>query len=108
MTVRIHLGNVTHQWWPDQCRKRGHLRSPEDTRPVTETSYSTVIRPGTIIVWSDRKAYEIVEITERPLDLWPQHYRNEWDRYTAWWAEQVVSGRNMGTQPEKATWEHRP
>ncbi|MFG2359418.1 hypothetical protein [Streptomyces sp. NPDC048521] len=73
-----------------------------------ETSYSTVVRPGTIIVWSDRKAYEVIQIAERPLDLWPANYREKWQEYTEWWAEQVVSGRDMGPQPEQATWEHRP
>lgn len=98
--------HVLDRWRPEQTRKTGYL--PGTTPHLKETDYSTRIRPGTILAWTDRKAYEVVEISERPVDLWPQHFRNEWKRFTAWWAEQVVSGRDMGTQPEKATWEHRP
>lgn len=103
MRVPLH---VLQQWRPEQTRKTGYLPG---TRPhLRETDYSTLIRPGTIIVWSNRKAYEVIEVTERPVDLWPQHFRDEWKRYTEWWVEQTTAGHNMGEQPAKATWEHRP
>jgi hypothetical protein len=106
--VRIPI-HVLDQWRPDQCRKTGHLPGKNVMPPyLTETYHSTRIRPGTIIVWSDRKAYEVIEITERPVDLWPQRFRDGWERYTQWWVEQVMAGRDMGEQPEKTTWEHRP
>jgi len=95
-------------WTPQQCRKTGYLPGHGIKPHLTETDYSTRIQPGTIIVWSDRKAYTVIEVTERPLDLWPEHFRNEWKRFTEWWVEQVMSGRDMGAQPEQATWEHRP
>jgi hypothetical protein len=105
--VRIPI-HVLHQWRPQQTRQTGYLPG-ENIKPyLKETDYSTRIRPGTIIVWTDRKAYEVIEVTERPVDLWPEHFRKEWKRFTEWWGEQVMSGRDMGTQPEQATWQHRP
>ncbi|MFH8581611.1 hypothetical protein [Streptomyces zaomyceticus] len=105
MRVPIH---VLNEWRPEQTRKTGYLPA-DGVRPhLNESDYSTRIRPGTIIVFSDRRAYEVIEVKERPLDLWPEHFLNEWERYAAWWVEQAVAGRDMGTQPEKATWEHRP
>ncbi|MFF6844640.1 hypothetical protein ACFY8X_38620 [Streptomyces tanashiensis] len=105
MRVPLH---VLNEWRPAQTRKTGYLPA-EGVRPhLKETDYSTRIRPGTLIAFSDRRAYEVIEVKERPLDLWPEHFLKEWQRYTEWWVEQVVTGRDMGTQPEKATWEHRP
>ncbi|MFF9632956.1 hypothetical protein [Streptomyces fradiae] len=105
MRIPIH---VVRQWHPDQTHKTGHLPGDGITPHLRESDYSTRIRPGSLIAWSDRRAYEVVEVRERPVDLWPEHFRNEWDRYTAWWVEQVVAGRDMGDQPEKHTWKHRP
>jgi len=59
-------------------------------------------------VWSDRKAYQVVEITERPVDLWPEHFRKEWKRYLEWRAKHIAEGRDVGPEPDRATWEHRP
>jgi len=70
--------NGQEYWRPEQTRKRGHLPGEGVAPYLKETDYSTRIRPGTIIVWSDRKAYQVVEITERPVDLWPEHFRKEW------------------------------
>jgi len=106
--VRIPIRVLMGHWQPQQCRKTGHLPIDGIMPYLKETDYSTRIRPGAIIVWSDRKAYQVVEITERPLDLWPENFRKEWKRFTEWWVEQVMSGRDMGEQPERATWEHRP
>ncbi|MCF1592407.1 hypothetical protein [Streptomyces muensis] len=97
-----------HQWRPQQPHRRGYLPGDGVMPYLKETNHSTRIRPGTIIVFRERKAYEVVEVNERPVDLWPEHFQQEWARFTQWWAEQVVSGREMGDQPERATWEHRP
>ncbi|MFC8008673.1 hypothetical protein [Streptomyces cinereoruber] len=105
MRVPLHILN---EWRPAQTRKTGYLPIEGIMPRLTETDYSTRIQPGTIIAFSDRRAYEIIEVKERPLDLWPQHFLNEWERYTTQWVEQVVAGHNLGPQPEKATWEHRP
>lgn len=106
--MRIPISVLRGEWRPEQTRKVGHLPADGNTPHLRETDYSTRIRPGSIIVWSDRKAYEVIEVTERPLDLWPKHFDSEWTRFTEWWVEQVVAGRNMGAQPEKTAWEHRP
>lgn len=105
--MRIPL-NALHQWQPQQTRKHGYLPGVNVMPYLTETYHSTRIKPGTIIVFGERKAYQVVEVTERPVDLWPEHFHSEWERYTAWWVEQVMSGRDMGEQPEKETWQHRP
>lgn len=105
--MRIPI-DVLNEWRPQQTRRRGYLPGNGIMPHLRESDYTTRIRPGTIIVWSDRKAYEVVDVTERPVDLWPEHYRDEWERYTAWWVEQAVAGRDMGVQPERATWKHRP
>lgn len=104
MHIPMHV--LLGEWRPQQTRKTGYL--PTARPHLKETDYSTLIKPDTIIAWGDRKAYRVTEITERPVDLWPEHFVNEWERYTAWWAEHVVAGRDMGQQPEKASWEHRP
>ncbi|MDX2996394.1 hypothetical protein PV382_18010 [Streptomyces scabiei] len=106
--MRIPMRVVLGQWSPQQCRKTGYLPAEGVKRYLKETDYSTRIHPGTIIVWSDRKAYRVLEVTERPLDLWPEHFMTEWKRFTKEWVEQVVVGRDLGEQPERATWEHRP
>ncbi|MFH8813051.1 hypothetical protein ACH4GZ_38630 [Streptomyces hygroscopicus] len=105
--MRIPL-HVLERWRPEQSHKTGYLPGDGVMPHLAETYHSTRIKPGSIIVFADRKAYEVVEVTERPLDLWPEHFLKEWKRFTAWWAEQVVAGRDMGPQPERATWEHRP
>ncbi|MET9436922.1 hypothetical protein [Streptomyces sp. NPDC006551] len=105
--MRIPFG-VVNEWRPEQTRKTGHLPGENVMPHLRETDYSTRIRPGTIIVFGRRRAHEVVEIKERPLDLRPQHFEDEWTRYTEWWTEQFMAGRDVGPQPEKATWKHRP
>jgi len=60
------------------------------------------LKPGTLVVW-DRQPYRVVELTERPLDLWGDKHEmryatalESWDRYP------------RGNRPEKATWDGRP
>lgn len=105
--MRIPL-HVLNEWQPNRPYKTGNLDVAGIMPHLRETNYSTRIRVGTIIVFGERRAHEVVEISERPVDLWPEHFVNEWDRFTKWWVEQVMAGRDMGTQPEKSTWQHRP
>lgn len=105
--MRIPI-NVTYYWRPDQAHKKGSLPIDGIMPHLTETYFSTRIKPGSIIVFGKRKAYEVIEVKERPLDLWPEHFLKEWKRFTEWWVEQVMTSRDMGKQPERATWEHRP
>lgn len=105
MRVPIH---VLNEWRPQQTRLTGHLPG-ENIKPyLKETDYTTRIGPGTIIVFNGRKAYQVVEISERPVDLWPDLFRKEWERYTEWWVAQAVAGRDMGAEPQQASWENRP
>jgi len=71
-----------HRWHPEQSHKTGYLPGVGVMPYLTETYHSTRITPGTIIVFGERRAHEVVEITERPLDLWPEHFLKEWKRYT--------------------------
>ena len=94
--MRIPMHVLRGEWQPTRPYKTGHLDAAGIMPYLHETDYSTRIQPGTIIVWSDRKAYQVIEVTERPLDLWPEHFLNEWKRFTEWWVEQVMAGRDMG------------
>jgi hypothetical protein len=60
------------------------------------------LKPGVLVVY-DRQPWRVVEITERPLDLWDDEYEKRFaDAVESWerW------GR--GDRPEKATWRSRP
>lgn len=61
------------------------------------------LKPGVLVVW-DRQPYRVVELAERPLDLWDEKHEmrfaaalEAWDRYPRAW-----------DRPEKATWDGRP
>ncbi|MFH9426037.1 hypothetical protein [Streptomyces sp. NPDC017529] len=63
---------------------------------------STVLEPGMVIIY-ERKPYRVLEIRERPLDLWDDRYEQafdgalrDWDRF------------QRGPRPEKETWRGRP
>ncbi|GAA3153426.1 hypothetical protein ACFQ0X_43860 [Streptomyces rectiviolaceus] len=102
--MRVLLG----EWRPTERLPTGHLPGDGIMPHLKETYYSTRIRPGSLIVFSDRRAWQIIDVSERPDDLWPEHFNNEWDRFTTWWTEQAAAGRDMGAEPTRATWEHRP
>lgn len=60
------------------------------------------LAPDVIVVW-EQQPYRIVEVTERPVDLWDAKYEKkfqdaleQWDRYP------------RGERPEKTTWNGRP
>lgn len=106
--MRIPMSVLRGEWRPTRPYKTGHFEVDGIMPYLSESDYSTRIRPGSIIVFGERRAHQVVEITERPLDLWPEYFLKEWNRFTEWWVEQVMAGRDMGAQPEKATWKHRP
>ncbi|WP_307073436.1 hypothetical protein [Streptomyces canus] len=61
------------------------------------------LKPGILVVW-DRQPYRVVELAERPLDLWGEKHEmryvtavEQWERYPRNW-----------DRPEKATWDGRP
>lgn len=60
------------------------------------------LKPGVLVVW-DGQPHRVVELAERPLDLWGEKHEmryatalDYWDRYP------------RGERPEKATWDGRP
>jgi hypothetical protein len=60
------------------------------------------LKPGILVIW-DRQPHRVVELAERPVDLWGDKHEmryatalESWDRYP------------RGERPEKATWDGRP
>lgn len=106
--MRIPISVLQGEWRPTERLKTGYLPGEGIYPHLKETDYSTRIQPGTIIVFTDQKAWRISEISERPDDLWPEHFNQEWERFTAWWVEQFMAGQRVGKEPTRATWEHRP
>lgn len=60
------------------------------------------LKPGILVVW-DGQPHRVVELAERPLDLWGEKHEmryaaalEHWDRFP------------HGDRPEKATWDGRP
>lgn len=73
---------------------------------------------GTIVVL-DREPWRVLEITERPEDLWPTRYETEWRRLVAVWeereAERIAGNpypwgkpREPRRKPVRAEWSDRP
>lgn len=109
------------RWYPRQHYKRGGTHPPLTTvNRIGE--YSSAMRrqeqrvhdkqilanyvqlkPGVLVIW-DRQPHRIVELAERPLDLWGEKHEmrfatalDQWERYG-----------KRGERPEKATWCGRP
>lgn len=65
-------------------------------------AHSVTLTPGMLVIW-ERQPWRVVEIAERPLDLWgernEQRFAADLDAWERW-------GR--GEKPERATWRHRP
>ena len=109
-----------NRWYPRQHYKRGGTHPPltsvnrigepssamrrheERIRDKAILANYVQLKPGVLVIW-DRQPYRVVEVAERPLDLWGEKYDEQfaaavdaWERY----------GR--GDRPEKATWRSRP
>lgn len=102
------MGYDPNAWRPRQDHKTGRLPGEGIDPYLRESRYHTRIRPGSIIVFNGRHAHEVVEVAERPVDLWPDLFCGEWRRYIKWRMEHVLAGRITGPEPDKALWEHRP
>ncbi|MGR6538848.1 hypothetical protein [Streptomyces rochei] len=61
------------------------------------------LKPGVLVIWN-RQPHRVVELAERPLDLWGE--KHEMRFATA--LEQWERGGKRGDQPEKTTWGGRP
>jgi hypothetical protein len=111
---------VVSRWYVRQSTKRGGIHPPRTAlNRVGEPSSAmrrqegrirekeilanyVQLKPGILVIW-DRQPHRIVELAERPLDLWGDKYETRyaaaveaWDRYP------------RGERPEKATWDGRP
>lgn len=60
------------------------------------------LQPGMIVILG-RRPYRVVEIREKPDDLWPARYEQRWEDAINEWR---LHGR--GEEPQRATWRHRP
>jgi hypothetical protein len=108
------------RWYVRQSTKRGGIHPPRTAvNRVGEPSSAmrrqegrirdkqilanyVQLKPGILVIW-DRQPHQIVELAERPLDLWGDKHEmryatalERWDRYP------------RGDRPEKATWDGRP
>jgi hypothetical protein len=77
-------------------RQEGRIREKEILANYVQ------LKPHVLVIW-DRQPHRIIELAERPLDLWGEKYETRyaaaveaWDRYP------------RGERPEKATWDGRP
>lgn len=108
------------RWYVRQSTKRGGIHPPRTAlNRVGEPSSAmrrqegrirekqilanyVQLKPGVLVIW-DRQPHRVVELAERPLDLWGDKHEmryaaavEAWDRYP------------RGDRPEKATWDGRP
>ncbi|MGW9238153.1 hypothetical protein ACWGRL_05355 [[Kitasatospora] papulosa] len=60
------------------------------------------LKPGVLVIW-DRKPHRIVELAERPADLWEEQHEKDFKDAVARWERYP-----HGNRPEKSTWEGRP
>ncbi|MYU20760.1 hypothetical protein [Streptomyces sp. SID8352] len=108
------------RWYPREHCKRGGIHPPRTSvnriggpssamRRQEQRIHDKEIlanyvqlKPNTLVIW-DRQPYRIIELAERPHDLWGDKHEmryatalEHWDRYP------------HGERPEKATWDGRP
>lgn len=115
--TRIETGK---RWYPRQHTHQGHIDPPHWGAPVWEPSdparrvearehdrqrreRNPVLEPGMLVI-HDRQPKRVIEIKERPEDLWPKVFEERW--------QQAVADRERFS-PEKpplvrATWRDRP
>lgn len=65
-------------------------------------SGSVQLAPGVLIIY-DRKPWRVLEVTERPDDLWGARLEERWR-----WAVESWERNPQGERPERATWRARP
>lgn len=85
--------------FPASTAMRRHEHAIDDR--VAARDY-VQLAPGVLVVW-ERQPWRVLEVEERPLDLWGE-------KYEQWFANEVASWERWqrGDKPEKATWRSRP
>lgn len=63
------------------------------------------LEPGMLVVW-ERKPYRIIEVREKPEDLWGDQYEEGFARAVLAW--ETADPKRRGERPERATWSYRP
>jgi hypothetical protein len=112
---------TNQRWYPREHTKHGGVLPPRTNLNRYGSSSSAIRRhearidekrilanyvqlaPGVLVIW-DRKPWRVVEVTERPLDLWGAKYDEAFADDLARWEE--WPGKRE--RPEKATWDGRP
>lgn len=108
------------RWYPREHCKRGGFHPPLDRlNRIGEPSSAmrrheqrihdkrvlanyVQLKPGVLVIW-DRQPWRVVEVAERPTDLWDESYEKAFTAAVESWER---FGR--GDRPEKATWTSRP
>lgn len=108
------------RWYVSQPTKRGGIHPPRTSINRTGEASSAMrrqqqrvddkrilasyvqLRPGVLVVWN-RQPYRVVELAERPLDLWGEEHEQRYADALAHWDRFP-----HGNRPEKATWRSRP
>lgn len=62
------------------------------------------LAPGMVVVFQ-RKPWEVLEIREKPLDLWGEEWEKAFEEAVKRWESRLTP---YGERPEKATWIDRP
>ncbi|MFF1650182.1 hypothetical protein [Streptomyces sp. NPDC058240] len=109
------------RWYPRQTTKHGGVHPPrgpvnhrigeprsamrrQQQRIDDKRSLANYVQlePGVLVIW-DRQPYRVVELTERPIDLWGEKHEENFKEALARWERYP-----RGERPEKATWDGRP
>jgi hypothetical protein len=110
-----------NRWYPRQHYKRGGTHPPlTAVNRIGEASSAmrrqeqrvhdkqilanyVQLKPGVLVIW-DRQPHRIVELAERPLDLWGEKHEMRYATALEHWE----IGGKRGERPEKTTWRARP
>ncbi|MFE1192888.1 hypothetical protein ACFW6E_08815 [Streptomyces olivaceoviridis] len=109
------------RWYVSQPTKRGGIHPPRTSiNRIGEHSSAmrrheqrihdkqilanyVQLKPDVLVVWN-RAPHRIVELAERPLDLWGEKHEQRYATALEHWE---IGGKH-GERPEKATWSGRP
>lgn len=118
--MRIPIDTINGFWRSRTPTSRGHIDPVTlgriiDTPSTVEGRHNRAdferrqreqnpqLRPGMVVILS-RAPYRIVEIREKPDDLWPEKYEAAWKAEFDEWARTPTDK----PAPQRSTWRHRP
>lgn len=112
---------MVSRWYVRQPTKHGGLHPPRTSINRTGEPSSAMrrqeqriddkriladyvqLKPGVLVVW-DRQPHRVIELAERPLDLWGEKHEMRYATALEHWE----IGGKRGERPEKTTWRERP